>query len=134
MVCLSDSCEEYPFFCSNCEDSSCEIAHQHDDDRLISVSYKEFTKRVLRERKPTDKLAEAISSYRDILEKLKENVSEFIEKELNSLEEIENNCAEIDPEDEELIKKLKSQQYKEFTGAILDALWKNCTEDPEKKK
>jgi hypothetical protein len=40
MVCLSDSCESYPFFCSNCEDSSCETPHQHDDDKLVSVSYK----------------------------------------------------------------------------------------------
>ena len=23
MVCLSEQCEEYPFFCSTCEDSSC---------------------------------------------------------------------------------------------------------------
>lgn len=88
MVCLSEDCESYPFFCSNCEDSSCEISHQHDDDRLVSVSYKEFTKRVLRERKPVDALSDAMSSYRDVLEKLKENVTEFIEKELATLEEM----------------------------------------------
>lgn len=39
MVCLCEECQDYPFFCSSCEDSSCEIAHQH-EDKLISVSYK----------------------------------------------------------------------------------------------
>jgi hypothetical protein len=43
---------------------------------------------VLRERKPVDALADAMSSYRDVLEKLKENVTEFIEKELATLEEM----------------------------------------------
>ena len=59
MVCLSEECQDYPFFCSSCEDSSCEIAHRH-EDKLISVSFKEFTKRVLRERKPSDPLENAM--------------------------------------------------------------------------
>jgi hypothetical protein len=53
---------------------------------------------------------------------------------LSSLEEIESKSAEIEPEDEELIQKLKSQQFKEFTGSMMDQLWKNCAEDPAKKK
>jgi hypothetical protein len=66
MVCLSEECEEHPFFCSDCDDSSCEIAHQH-SDKLVSVSFKEFTKRVLRDRKPIEPLNEAITSYREVL-------------------------------------------------------------------
>jgi hypothetical protein len=51
----------------------------------VSVSYKEFTKRVLKERKPIDSLGDSIQSYKEVLEKLKEDVNEFIEKELATL-------------------------------------------------
>lgn len=131
MVCLCEQCEEYPFFCSNCEDSSCEIAHQH-QDKLISVSYKEFTKRVLKERKPIDSLGEAMESYKAVLEKLKEDVSQFIEKELAQLDEITKKAEEIPPEDQQLIGKLKNHQYQGLTGVTMDQLWKSCAEDPER--
>lgn len=40
----------------------------------------------------------------------------------------------MDPEDEELVEKLKTQRYKELTGTMMDKLWRSSAEDPEKKK
>jgi hypothetical protein len=61
--------------------SSCRTAEekQH-EDKLTSISFKEFTKRVCKERKPIDKLGKSMESYRIILEKLKQDVNQFIEK------------------------------------------------------
>ena len=56
-------------------------------------------------------MANAMDSYRKVLEKLKEDVSEFIEKELAQLDEIVKKAEEIPQDDSELINKLKNQQY-----------------------
>lgn len=47
---------------------------------------------------------------------------------------MEARAAEMDPEDEKIIDKLKNQKFKELTGAMLDQLWTNSAEDPDKKK
>lgn len=52
LVCLNPSCSQYPFFCTVCESEECESSHFH-GDRLNSISYKEFIKRVLKDRKPS---------------------------------------------------------------------------------
>jgi hypothetical protein len=73
-----------------------------------------------------------MDSYRKVLEKLKEDVSEFIEKELAQLDEIVKKAEEIPEDDSELINKLKNQQYEGLTGSMMDQLWTSCAEDPEK--
>lgn len=65
-----------------------------------------------------------------MLEKLKEDVTEFIEKELAQLEEVTKKAEELPEEDAEVIGKLKGQQYEGLTGAMMDTLWASCAEDP----
>lgn len=55
LVCLHPNCDQYPFFCTGCESELCEAQHFH-GDRLNSISFKEFIKRVLKERKPSEEL------------------------------------------------------------------------------
>lgn len=54
MVCLNEGCGDYAFFCLQCEDESCESIHRHENkaDKLVAISFKEFVRRVLKEKKP----------------------------------------------------------------------------------
>lgn len=54
MVCLNEGCEQYAFFCLQCEDESCEQIHRHNnhEDKFVAISFKEFIRRVLKEKKP----------------------------------------------------------------------------------
>lgn len=54
MVCLNEVCPDYAFFCLQCDDESCEIIHRHENkaDKLVAISFKEFIRRVLKEKKP----------------------------------------------------------------------------------
>jgi len=47
--------------------------HTH-DDKLASISFKEFSKRVLAPKKPVQKLQDSMESYRKGLEKLSQDV------------------------------------------------------------
>lgn len=73
-----------------------------------------------------------MTSYREVLEKLKQDVNQFIEKEIVQLDQIEQKTQEIPEEDQQLIMKLKGGQYEGLTGIEMDQLWKSCAEDPEK--
>jgi len=37
---------------------------------------------------------------------------------------------EVPEEDNQLISKLREQNYEQFTGTIMDKLWMNCADDP----
>jgi hypothetical protein len=73
-----------------------------------------------------------MASYREVLDKLKQDVNQFIDKELAQLDFIEAKTQEIPEEDKELVEKLKGSQYEGLTGVQMDQLWRNCAEDPEK--
>ena len=84
---MNEQCQEYPFFCTNCPNDECEIMHHH-GNKLQSVSFKEFTKRVLKEKKMSEELEQAVSSYRDCLIKLQKDIEEFVRVELAELDEM----------------------------------------------
>lgn len=58
------------------------MVHHH-GNKLLSVSFNEYVKKVLRERKLDPSLEEAIVGYTECLEKLKKDVLEFVQKEIN---------------------------------------------------
>ena len=73
-----------------------------------------------------------MESYRAVLEKLKNDVNQFIEKQLAQLDSITYKATVIPSEDQELINKLKNIQYDGLTGKLMDRLWSTCADDPEK--
>ena len=73
-----------------------------------------------------------MESYRATLEKLKNDVNQFIEKQLAQLDSINQKAAAIPSKDEELINRLKNLQYEGLTGKEMDRLWTTTADDPEK--
>ena len=73
-----------------------------------------------------------MGSYRAVLEKLKNDVNQFIEKQLAQLDSIIQKATIIPSEDQEIINKLKSMKYDGLTGKLMDRLWSTCADDPEK--
>ena len=133
MVCLSSKCQLHPFFCTACDQPSCQTMHTH-EDKPTSISFKEFTKRVLKQPKPIEQLSQAMSSYKQILQKLKMDVNQFVQKQLEQLEQIQKNVCYVPEEDQVLIGRLKFTQYEGFNGKIMDHLWTSVMETTEKKQ
>ena len=73
-----------------------------------------------------------MKSYRAVLEKLKNDVNKFIEKELAQLDSISQKATTIELEDEEVINRLKTLKYDGLTGKVMDRLWSNSGDNPEK--
>ena len=73
-----------------------------------------------------------MGSYRAVLEKLKNDVNQFIEKQLAQLDSIIQKATIIPSEDQEIVNKLKSMTYDGLTGKLMDRLWSTCADDPEK--
>jgi hypothetical protein len=69
MVCLNEKCPSYAFFCLECEDESCETVHRHEDkaEKYVAISFKEFIRRVLKEKKPIEELESSVNTYRQTL-------------------------------------------------------------------
>lgn len=132
MVCLNDACDQYAFFCLQCDDESCQITHRHQnkEDKFEAISFKEFIRRVLKQRKPIEQLENATNTYKQTLERLRTDINEFVEKELNSLNEIIKKTTEVPEDLLPIVKKLRDQKYAGLLGKEMDFLWKNCGETP----
>lgn len=105
--------------------------HVNKEDKYEAISFKEFIRRVLRERKPIEELESAISTYRSTLERLRTDINEFVEKELKNLTDIVNKVTEVPEELSANIKKLQNQQYAGLKGLEMDFLWKNSGDSQE---
>ncbi len=82
MVCLNEGCDQYAFFCLQCDDETCEQIHRHGNhlEKFLAISFKEFIRRVLKERKPSQELEQAVNTYKDTLERLRSDINEFVER------------------------------------------------------
>jgi len=49
--------------------------HENKADKYIAISFKEFIRRVLKEKKPIEELEGAVSTYRETLERLREDIN-----------------------------------------------------------
>ena len=133
MVCLSPHCGHYAFFCLSCEDEKCEGVHQHKDhqDKLETMGFKQFLKRVLKPREPSEALLKATTTYRETLERLKRDVNEFVEKELASLEQMMDEASTLPMEVQPILLRLQRQEYSGLLGKEMDFLWSNCGQSKE---
>ena len=98
MVCLNPNCEEYPFFCTICEEDDCEIVHHH-GGKLSSMGFKEYLKKVIKDKRIDQELEEALDKYQECLTKLKKDVEEFVEKQMNEIEEIRKKAEEMEEQE-----------------------------------
>jgi FKBP-type peptidyl-prolyl cis-trans isomerase (trigger factor) len=73
----------------------------------VAISFKEFIRRVLKEKKPTEEFASAVNNYRDTLERLKADINEFVERELKNLTEMMDGASEVSEDLLPLVKKLR---------------------------
>ena len=62
------------------------------------------------------------------------DVNQFVQKQLEQLEEIQKNVCYVPEEDQVLIGRLKFTQYEGFNGKIMDHLWTSVMETTEKKQ
>jgi hypothetical protein len=112
---LHNECDKYPFFCSACEDESCEHEHQH-KDKITSIGFKELIKRLITERKPPEAMEKAADGYKVSLQELLKNVTEFVNAETKSVDEAMKKTQELEEADEKVIQKLKDKKYQEIKG------------------
>lgn len=91
-------------------------------------------KRVLKEKKMSEELEQAVGGYRECLNKLLKDVEEFVRVEIHELDEIKRKAEEVVPEDEEVIKKLRNKQYEGLKGLELDRVWHNLNSSTNNKE
>lgn len=100
----------------------------------MAISFKEFIRRVLKERKPIQELEVAVNTYKDTLERLRSDINEFVEREMKNLNDIINRASEVSEDILPLVKKLREEKYVGLQGKEMDYLWRNSGDSAEVQK
>jgi Asp-tRNA(Asn)/Glu-tRNA(Gln) amidotransferase C subunit len=100
----------------------------------VAISFKEFVRRILRDRKPTEEFSSAVDTYRDTLQRLRTDINEFVERELSNLTQMMDRASEVAEDLLPLVKKLREEKYAGLMGKEMDHLWRNCADTTETLK